>query len=107
MTRPIIGISMGDPAGVGPEIIAAALAKPEAHKLCRPLVVGDASVIRQATKYAKVALDVRGVQKAADAKFDPQTIDVFDLKNVELDTLQLGKVSAMAGNAAFEAVRNV
>ena len=43
--KPIIGISMGDPAGIGPEIIVKALARPSVHQLCRPIVIGDAGVI--------------------------------------------------------------
>lgn len=103
--KPIIGISMGDPAGIGPEIIAHALARPEVHALCRPLVIGDASVIRQATAYAGVALGVRPVRDVSQAAFRADAIDVYDLGNVEIDRLQLGTVSAMAGHAAFEAVR--
>ena len=103
--RPILGISMGDPAGVGPEIICAALSRPRVRELCRPIVIGDAWVIRNATKFAKTNADVRAVSKVADARFEPNAIDVFDLHNVEIDKLQLGKVSAMAGHAAFEAVR--
>lgn len=106
-TRPIIGISMGDPAGVGPEIIAMALKRPRVHQICRPLVIGDAGVVRKATGYVGGGIDVRGVTSVADARFDPRVIDVFDLKNVDLDRFELGKVSAMAGNAAFEAVRTM
>jgi 4-hydroxythreonine-4-phosphate dehydrogenase len=108
VTRPpIIGISMGDPAGIGPEIIASALAKPRAHELCRPVVVGDASVMRKAVGYARTNLSVNAIVDVGRAKFDPATIDVFDLRNVDVETMRLGQVSAMAGNAAFYAVRKM
>jgi 4-hydroxythreonine-4-phosphate dehydrogenase len=103
--NPIIGISMGDPAGIGPEIIAAALSRPAIRELCRPLVIGDAEVIRQAIGFAKASLQVCAVTQVSQSRFQPGTIDVFDLKNVDLRQLQLGKVSAMAGHAAFDAVR--
>jgi 4-hydroxythreonine-4-phosphate dehydrogenase len=103
--RPIIGISMGDPAGIGPEIIAAALSRPQVHDICRPLVIGDEPVIRQATKFANAQLEIRAVAKVSDARFEPYTIDVFDLENIDIGELQLGKVSAATGHAAFEAVR--
>jgi 4-hydroxythreonine-4-phosphate dehydrogenase len=105
--RPILGISMGDPAGVGPEIIVRALSRPGVRELCRPIVVGDAAVIRNATKFVHVAAEVRSVAKASEARFEPSTIDVVDLKNVDVEKLQLGQVSAMAGHAAFEAVRTL
>ena len=105
--RPIIAISMGDPAGIGPEIIAAALARDQVHRLCRPIVVGDAGVMRNATGYARVNLKVRPITKVSEATFARDGIDVYDLRNVDLTRMELGKVSAMAGNAAFAAVRTM
>ena len=104
-TKPILGISMGDPAGIGPEICAQALSRSRVHELCRPLVIGDAGVIRQAVNIVEAPLEVRGITSVSQAAFGRDMIDVYDLKNVDLPQLQLGKVSAMAGNAAFEAVR--
>lgn len=104
---PIIGISMGDPAGIGPEIIAKALARPQVHALCRPLVIGDAAVMRQAVAIAGVRLEVRTVREVKSATFTPGSINIYDLRNVELPRLELGKISAMAGNAAFEAVKTM
>jgi 4-hydroxythreonine-4-phosphate dehydrogenase len=103
--KPIIGISMGDPAGIGPEIVAAALAKPQPWALCRPIVIGDAAVIRAATKFARVDLHVHAVDSVSKAKFEHETIDVFDLKLIDMSKFELGKVSAIAGHAAFESVR--
>src|SRR5689334_17589849 len=105
--RPILGISMGDPAGIGPEIIAKALSRPIVHQLCRPIVIGDASVIRKAIGYAGVQADVRSVSRVADAKFEAGVIDVFDLHNMDVAKLQLGAVTAAAGDAAFTSVRKV
>jgi 4-phospho-D-threonate 3-dehydrogenase / 4-phospho-D-erythronate 3-dehydrogenase len=102
--RPIIGISMGDPAGIGPEIIASALAKPEVQRLCRPVVIGDAGVMRRACAFANVTSDVRALDRVADAMFDASTVNVIDLHNVDPAAAPIGKVSANAGNAAFEAV---
>src|SRR5437867_3962408 len=103
--RPIIGISMGDPAGIGPEIIVKALASDKVHELCRRLVIGDAAVIRQAVDFAKSRSTIHVIEKVSGAQFKSDTIDVLDLKNVDLAELELGNVSAMAGHAAFEAVR--
>src|SRR5438067_3020273 len=102
---PIIGISMGDPAGIGPEIIASALTRPRVHEICRPLVIGDAGVIRQATRFAGTSQTINAISNIRDAQFQRGAIDVLDLKNVDLSKLKLGEVSAMAGHAAFEAVR--
>jgi 4-hydroxythreonine-4-phosphate dehydrogenase len=69
--------------------------------------VGDAAAMEQACGLAKTSLTVRPIRSAADARFEYGTIDVYDLKNVDMAKLEHGKVSAMAGNAAFEAVKKV
>ena len=105
--RPIIGISMGDPAGIGPEIIASALAREQVYALCRPLVVGDAGVMKRAAGYAGANVTIRAIDDFSQARFEQGAIDVYDLGNVDVDRLELGAVSAAAGRAAFEAVRHV
>jgi 4-phospho-D-threonate 3-dehydrogenase / 4-phospho-D-erythronate 3-dehydrogenase len=104
---PIIGISMGDPAGIGPEIAAKAFADKKLYGKCRPLVTGDASVMEQAVKIAKVNLQVHAIDEVSQAKFQYGVIDVVDLKDVDVKSLVHGKVSAMAGKAAFDAVKKV
>jgi 4-hydroxythreonine-4-phosphate dehydrogenase len=104
---PIIGISMGDPAGIGPEIAAKALADPKLYAKCRPLVTGDASAMEQAIKIARVEARIHAIQKPSEAIFAPGTIDVVDLKDVDVKSLAHGKVSAMGGKAAFDAVKKV
>ncbi|UCE05470.1 MAG: 4-hydroxythreonine-4-phosphate dehydrogenase PdxA [bacterium] len=107
LVKPIIGITMGDPAGIGPEIVAKVMENKEVYNICNQIIVGDASAMKQAIHIAGVDLDVRPILEVTDAKFEYGTIDVFDLKNVEMDQLEHGKISAMAGNAAFEAVKKV
>ncbi len=104
---PIIGISMGDPTGIGPEIAAKALADSSIYERSRPLVVGDASAMLKAVKIAHKDLKINAIQEVAQAKFDFGTIDVIDLKDVDVDKLVYGKVSAMGGKAAFDAVKKV
>lgn len=104
---PVIGISMGDPTGIGPEIVAKALANAETYKKCRPLVIGDASAMEQAVRIAKVNLKVNSIAKPSEAKFEFGTLDVIDLKDVDIAQLQHGKVSAIGGKAAFDAVSKV
>lgn len=105
--RNIIGISMGDPAGIGPEICVKALSDAAVYERCCPVVVGDAAVIEQAATLLRSSLKINAIGNIAEAKFTFGTIDVFDLHNVTLGDLKPGEVSEMAGNAAFEAVRKV
>ncbi|MBS7651039.1 4-hydroxythreonine-4-phosphate dehydrogenase PdxA, partial [Candidatus Bathyarchaeota archaeon] len=103
--RPVIGITMGDAAGIGPEIIDKALSKEEFYRIARPLVIGDAAVLADALKVAKVNVKIRPVNSSSSAKFEIGTIDVIDLKNINLSELKMGQVQAMAGKAAVEYVK--
>jgi 4-hydroxythreonine-4-phosphate dehydrogenase len=102
--RPIIGITMGDAAGVGPEIIVKALSKKEMYDISHPIVIGDASVLQDALKVAKVNLNFNPVKNPSSAKFEQGTIDVIDLKNIRLSELKMGQSQAMAGKASVEYV---
>lgn len=106
-TRPIIGISMGDPSGIGPEIAVKALARKETYEICRPLIVGDANAVKDALRITGLDLTINPIAAVKDARFRFGTLDVFDLNNVDMAKLQYGRVSAMSGHAAFEAVRKV
>jgi 4-hydroxythreonine-4-phosphate dehydrogenase len=98
---------MGDPASIGPEIAVKALLNEKIHAICRPLIVGDAGVFNDIINRLKLPATINAITKVADAAFKPGTIDVFDLKNVDLSQLQFGEISAMAGGASFEAVKKV
>lgn len=103
--QPIVAITLGDPAGTGPEIILKALAQPEVRALARLLVVGDAATLAQAQRYTGTTLAFEVVTEVAHATFPADKISVLDLKNVDLATLTLGQVSAAAGQAAYEAIK--
>ncbi len=105
--KPILGITMGDPAGIGPEIAVKSMAHPEVYEICRPLVVGDAGVMKQALDIAKLDFTIHPIEKADEAMFHYGVIDVIDLHDVDVSKLVHGKVSAMCGRAAFEAVKKV
>lgn len=102
--RPVVAITMGDPAGVGPEVVAKALARGEVWECCRPLVVGDAGVMRKAVALVAAPLAIHAITDVAEARFEPAAPDVLDLANVDLAALVPGQVSAAAGRAAVEYV---
>lgn len=106
--RPLIGITLGDPAGIGPEITVKALASHSIYETCRPLVIGDVSVLRNAAKLTgRTEIRMNVVEKPADGLYVPGCIDVIDMKCVDMDSLEIGKVSAAAGEAAFQYVKKV
>jgi len=103
-TKPILAVTLGDAAGTGPELIAKAFVDPEVRAVCRPVVIGDAAIVRAALAITQVAAEVRVVACAADADDDARTIAVLDLANLDSARLERGKVSAIAGRAAYEAI---
>ncbi len=104
MARPIIGITMGDAAGVGPEIIMKAMAVPEVYEMSRPLVIGDVRRLRKAGQIVGSKLSVRPIQKPEEAAFRPGEVEVMDLPIIPED-LPFGKLSATAGDAAFKFIQ--
>ncbi len=104
-SKPILAITQGDPAGIGPEIIIKALSLKETYQKCNPIVTGDALVMEYYIKLLGSSLKVNAVSKVEDAIFELGTIDVYDLKCINIDEFQTGKVSSQAGNAAFQAVK--
>ena len=108
MNKPIIGITMGDPASIGPEITVKALARPELYEQCRPIVVGDACMMEKAKELVgHPEIVIHAVSNVKDAVFTFGTIDVYDMKLVDAETLPVGQVSVEAGEAAFQYVKKV
>jgi 4-phospho-D-threonate 3-dehydrogenase / 4-phospho-D-erythronate 3-dehydrogenase len=103
MARPIVAVTMGDATGVGPEVIVKALRAREIYEWSRPLVVGDAARLREAARRAGAEIEVRSVARAGEARFRSGEVDCLDLHNVPED-LAFGRLSAAAGQAAYEFV---
>lgn len=107
--RPILGITMGDPASIGPELSVKALSDPTLYERCKPLIVGDAPVLEAALSICGLEgkLKINPVKSVSEAVFECGTVDVYDMGMVDMDKLERGKVSVMAGNAAFQYVKKV
>lgn len=106
--RKIIGITMGDPASIGPEIIIKAFLHDSLHEKCNPIVIGDSSVLEDAKKILGVTnLTIHSITNVAEANFQPNVLNVLDMKLVDMEHLKRGEVSALAGEAAFQYVNKV
>jgi 4-phospho-D-threonate 3-dehydrogenase / 4-phospho-D-erythronate 3-dehydrogenase len=103
MARTIVGITMGDPAGVGPEIVMKALAVSEVHALCRPVVVGGADRLRLAGRLVRSKLEVRVVEAPTGQGAPAGIVECVDV-GLAPDDLPWGRVSAAAGEAAYRYV---
>ncbi|GLK78941.1 4-hydroxythreonine-4-phosphate dehydrogenase PdxA [Methylopila turkensis] len=100
MSRPTIAITMGDPSGIGPEVIMKALAHGDVQAMCAPLVVGDAERLRKAGEIVGSSLTVEAVEDAGHVRFAPGSVQCVDLKLVPKDH-PFGEVSPVSGEAAY------
>lgn len=98
--NPKVAITMGDAAGIGPEISAKVMNEREVYEICSPLIIGDAKVIENAIKITNLDLEVNPIKEPTEGSFKYGVIDVLDYNNVDLAELEFGKVSEMCGKAA-------
>jgi 4-phospho-D-threonate 3-dehydrogenase / 4-phospho-D-erythronate 3-dehydrogenase len=103
VTRPAVAVTMGDPSGIGPEIVVKALAGAEPHRLARLVVVGDATRLHHAARLSTVDVTVHPVDGVAGGLYRQGTVDCLDLRNVP-EGMPFGQLSREAGEAAYQYV---
>lgn len=101
MDKPILGITMGDPAGIGSEITVKALTSPEIYDICSPVVFGDAGQIKRLLNILNLDADVAVVNEFKNLNSNTKLLNVFDLNNVPED-VEFGKVNPICGKAAYQ-----
>jgi 4-hydroxythreonine-4-phosphate dehydrogenase len=102
--KPIIGITMGDAAGIGPEIIVKALEHKSIYDICRPVVIGDIKLLERAASITKSKVAFNNIENVSESKFDFGTIDCINMDLLPED-LPFGELSSLAGDAAFKFIK--
>ena len=102
MNRPLITVPIGDPAGIGPEIVVKAMAVPEVVDTARVIVTGDSNILRQAVRICGRDLQIHIVDSPDQGDYRQGILNLIDLKNVDMDTFAFGQIQAMCGRAAYE-----
>ncbi len=100
--RPLIALTMGDVAGVGPEVIAKAWGDSPLRALCRPMVVGSVAVLERALERVGVRATVHKIAGPEEAEPNAQTIPCLDLSESDLTTVRPGVVDPKSGRAAYD-----
>ena len=100
--KPAIAITIGDPCGIGPEVVVKALADPRVYASCRPLVIGNTYAMRQAMEVTGLPLNVNETDDPTEAGRDPATVDVVDIHNLNPADITVGQISIPCGKAAME-----
>lgn len=101
MNKEYVVVPMGDPAGIGPEIVVKSFAKDGIFKEANILVVGDAKILEQANNICNTNLEINVVEDIKDGKYTNGTLDVIDLDLINMDTFKFGEVSAECGRASL------
>ena len=100
--KPLTAITMGDPAGIGPEVTAKALMDGRIYERCRPFVIGSAAAMEGALRLVDSRASTRVAHSLEEVLAQPGSIDVLDLENLDYGEIVLGQVSATAGRASVE-----
>lgn len=103
--KPIIVIPIGDPAGIGPEIVIKSLNEKEIYDQCRPVVIGNAEVLKKAMTFSKAQLDLHFIKEPDEGRFQHGTVDLVHFDNLDVEHLEMGKVQGMCGQAAYEYIK--
>ena len=103
--RPIIGITMGDPAGIGPEISVKSLAKKEIYEDCLPIIIGDYEALKEANEFTNLDLKLNEVYDPKEAKGELGIIDFINLNYLKPRSWEYKKVSALTGEASFNYIK--
>lgn len=101
MSKPLIAVPMGDPAGIGPEIVVRAVADQEIHQEALILVIGDRRMLEQALKVCQIDLQIHLVTDIKDIIDSSEVLNLIDLQNADPRQIQMGLVKGSCGQAAF------
>lgn len=102
MSKSLIAVPIGDPAGVGPEIVAKSVAAKEVFDAANCVVVGDRTIMENAIRISGVSLSVNVIEGPEDGDFREGVLNLIDLGNVDMTKFEFGKVNGMCGQAAYQ-----
>lgn len=102
MKKPLIAVPIGDPAGIGPEIVAKSIDDRELFKSANCIVVGDKKIMENAIEIVNADLKINVVSDMKQCVFEEGIMNLFDLDNIDMDKFEFGKINAMCGRAAYE-----
>ena len=100
--RPLLAITMGDSAGIGPEVVAKTLIDASIYDKCNPFVIGNTEAMCQAFSLINSDVSIRRVSSVEEINTNAKTVDVLDLGNLDFEKIEYGQISAESGKASVE-----
>ena len=101
MERPIIGIPIGDPAGIGPEIVLKALGNKGLYEICKPLVIGDINILKRIDRLVNSGLDFNVISDPGKGQYQSGCIDLISCDSGDAKSIKYGKIQARRGKRPF------
>jgi 4-hydroxythreonine-4-phosphate dehydrogenase len=105
MVLPVVGITLGDPTGIGPEVIVKALTREEPYQVCRPVVLGDPGVLLRTIEWLRLRVTVGVFEKVPREGYGPGTIFLHPLSQLEIASLEFGKPGRRGGEAMVKYIQ--
>ncbi len=102
MNREYIGVPLGDPAGIGPEIVVKSIAKEETNTYANIVVFGNKEILEKAIAVCKVDMKINIIENPQEGDYNNKTLNLVNVDNIDMNKFEPGKVSGMCGKAAFE-----
>jgi 4-hydroxythreonine-4-phosphate dehydrogenase len=100
--KPYIGVPIGDPAGIGPEIALKSLLNDELLAMCNPIIIGDINVLKNIINLYKLPLTIIESKTPRGENFNKGNAIVYPVNNIDMSKLKIGEVSAMGGQASYD-----
>ncbi len=100
--RPVTAVTMGDPAGIGPEITVGMMLEPQIHEACRPFVIGSIAILERASKVLGKEIKINRISDPSEAKYEIGTLDVMETGDYDTDSIKWGEVQKLAGQMAYD-----
>ncbi|MGB8452625.1 MAG: 4-hydroxythreonine-4-phosphate dehydrogenase PdxA [Anaerocolumna sp.] len=102
MLKPLIAVPLGDPAGIGPEIVVKSIAGKQVFEAARCVVIGDKKIVENAIRFTGIPIKVNTINHPGEGVYEKGILNLIDLDNVDMEEFKIGEVSGMCGKAAFE-----
>lgn len=100
--KPVTAITMGDPAGIGPEIVVGTMLDEGIHECCKPFVIGSIAILERAAKVLGKELKYNKIEDPSEAKYEFGTVDVLETGDYDTDSIKWGEVQELAGQMAID-----
>ena len=105
--RCLIGVPMGDPAGIGPEIVVKSIAAPETYEYGCVVVTGDKKVLADACRFSKINLHINEIKDLSQIQDKPNVLNLIQCGELDYNTFKIGQIEGQCGQAAFRYIKEI